>query len=286
MATRGCSWNPFGNKAVIRSWRIPHRTLRFSHNPFATNNLREQRNFRSPFRSQLRVGLNHTLQDCLRRLPTIGGRGTTQRDGGSARWRVRRSPVGRVFAVLVVLAISSRSEARQVRAELAAIVGATAAALSCPARAGWTLPGGYVRPFAGRPSAASQADRTLMVEPESAEPIWKTRSVSRSGGVPGRRGVRRRRRRGADHRAGARRATRRGGTATLAYARRVLALTEASTRWRRSCSAGRPRLRGWLWPTGRILRVDFEHTWGRGTLLPSNDEDVPERCLLRVRGRP
>ena len=31
MATRGCSWNPFGNKAVIRSWRIPHRTPR----PFA-----------------------------------------------------------------------------------------------------------------------------------------------------------------------------------------------------------------------------------------------------------
>ena len=28
MATRGCSWNPFGNKAVIRSWRIPHRTPR------------------------------------------------------------------------------------------------------------------------------------------------------------------------------------------------------------------------------------------------------------------
>ena len=81
--------------ATRRTWGS-HRTLRFSHNPFAINDLREQRNFRSPFRSQLRVGLNHTLQDCLRRLPTIGGRGTTQRDGGSARWRVRRSPVGRV----------------------------------------------------------------------------------------------------------------------------------------------------------------------------------------------
>ena len=30
MATRGCSWNPFGNKAVIRSWRIPRRTPRIS----------------------------------------------------------------------------------------------------------------------------------------------------------------------------------------------------------------------------------------------------------------
>ena len=30
MARRRCSWNPFGNKAVIRSWRIPHRTPRIS----------------------------------------------------------------------------------------------------------------------------------------------------------------------------------------------------------------------------------------------------------------
>ena len=29
MATRRCSWNPLGNKAVIRSWRSPHRTPRF-----------------------------------------------------------------------------------------------------------------------------------------------------------------------------------------------------------------------------------------------------------------
>ena len=33
MATRGCSWNPFGNKAVIRSWRIPHRTPRITPRP-------------------------------------------------------------------------------------------------------------------------------------------------------------------------------------------------------------------------------------------------------------
>ena len=30
MATRGCSSNPLGNKAVIRSWRLPHRTPRIS----------------------------------------------------------------------------------------------------------------------------------------------------------------------------------------------------------------------------------------------------------------
>ena len=90
------------DKAVIPRWRIPHRTPRFLRNVFTINNLREERNFRSPFRSQLRVGLHHTLQDCLRRLPTIGGRGTTQRDGGSARWRVRRSPVGRANALAVV----------------------------------------------------------------------------------------------------------------------------------------------------------------------------------------
>ena len=28
MARRRCSWNPFGNKAVIPSWRSPHRTPR------------------------------------------------------------------------------------------------------------------------------------------------------------------------------------------------------------------------------------------------------------------
>ena len=34
--------------------------------------------------------------------------------------------------------------------------------------------GEHVRPFAGQPSAASQADRTLMVEPDSAQPAWRT----------------------------------------------------------------------------------------------------------------
>ena len=36
------------------------------------------------------------------------------------------------------------------------------------------------------PARGWPAGRTLMVEPDSAEPIWKTpRSVSRSGGEPG-----------------------------------------------------------------------------------------------------
>ena len=33
MATRRCSWNPLGNKAVIRSWRSSHRTPRHGATP-------------------------------------------------------------------------------------------------------------------------------------------------------------------------------------------------------------------------------------------------------------
>ena len=43
MAKRRCSWNPFGNKAVIRSWRTPLRTPRFFGNSFLISSLREQR---------------------------------------------------------------------------------------------------------------------------------------------------------------------------------------------------------------------------------------------------
>ena len=39
--------------------------------------------------------------------------------------------------------------------------------------------GGHVRPFVVRLPAAGPADRTLMVEPDSAEPIWKTRAACR-----------------------------------------------------------------------------------------------------------
>ena len=45
---RGVHWNPFGNKAVIRSWRLPHRTLRYLHNSSVINNLREQGDFSFP----------------------------------------------------------------------------------------------------------------------------------------------------------------------------------------------------------------------------------------------
>ena len=40
----------------------PYRTLRVMRNSFAINNLQAQRNFRYPFHSQFRLGLNHTLQ--------------------------------------------------------------------------------------------------------------------------------------------------------------------------------------------------------------------------------
>ena len=53
--------------------------------------------------------------------------------------------------------------------------------------------GGHVRPFVVRLPAAGPADRTLMVEPDSAEPIWEPA---------------------------------------------LWAAYLASTRWRRSCSAG------------------------------------------------
>ena len=66
------------------------------------------------------------------------------------------------------------------------------------------------------------ADRTLMVEPDSAEPIWKTCAAFQRAPVEPPVAVVERRWR---------------------KARRVLALTEASTRWRRSCSAGRSQSR-------------------------------------------
>ena len=59
-----------------------------------------------------RAGLNHTLQDHLRRLPTVGGPGHDTerwRLGALARRSIASSPVS---AVLVELAICSRSEAR------------------------------------------------------------------------------------------------------------------------------------------------------------------------------
>ena len=64
-----------GDRAAVPRWRSPHRTPRFLHNQFIIYNLRGRRDFRSPFRSQFRVGLNHTLQDYLRRLPTVDGPG-------------------------------------------------------------------------------------------------------------------------------------------------------------------------------------------------------------------
>ena len=48
MTTRGCSWIPLATRRLIPSWRSPHRTLRYSHNPFIISNLREQRNFPFP----------------------------------------------------------------------------------------------------------------------------------------------------------------------------------------------------------------------------------------------
>ena len=43
--------------------------------------------------------------------------------------------------------------------------------------------------FAVRAGRGRPADRTLMVEPDSAEPIWKTRAACRGvAGVPGRSG--------------------------------------------------------------------------------------------------
>ena len=43
-------------------WRHPHRTLRGICNLFIENNLQESHNFRYPFRSQFRSGLNHTCR--------------------------------------------------------------------------------------------------------------------------------------------------------------------------------------------------------------------------------
>ena len=70
-----------------------------------------------------------------------------------------------------------------------------------------------------------------MVEPDSAEPIWKKPAQRVEEWRRARcRGARRRRRRGSDHRAGARRATlpRRGGIATLAYWHASLAVRNYS----------------------------------------------------------
>ena len=74
---------------------LPHRTLRFIRNSFVINNLRAQRNFRYPFHSQFRIGLNHTLQDYLRRLPTVDGPGHDTdrcRLGAVARPPIASSP--------------------------------------------------------------------------------------------------------------------------------------------------------------------------------------------------
>ena len=53
----------------------PHRTPRRLHNPSRMNNLQEPQNFRHPFRSQFRSGLNHTLRDYMGRLRTDGAQG-------------------------------------------------------------------------------------------------------------------------------------------------------------------------------------------------------------------
>jgi hypothetical protein len=71
MAKRRCSWNPFGNKAVIRSWRTPLRTPSLLGNQFCISRLREQRRIHSHFRAQFRSVLSRTLQDLLR--PSAGG---------------------------------------------------------------------------------------------------------------------------------------------------------------------------------------------------------------------
>ena len=86
---------PAGGKLVWVS------VLCYPHNQSRMNNLQEAHNSRPPFRSQFRSGLNHTLQDCLGRLWTVGRRRTTHTETPSGALRGRRWPVRRVLAVLV-----------------------------------------------------------------------------------------------------------------------------------------------------------------------------------------
>ena len=55
MDAPGCSWNPVGNKAVIRSWRIPLRTPLLPCNSFEISGLREQRHQSVPVSFTIRT---------------------------------------------------------------------------------------------------------------------------------------------------------------------------------------------------------------------------------------
>ena len=95
----GVHTSPVLECSTQRAW-IPHRTLRRLHNPSRMNNLQEPHNFRYPFRSQFRSGLNHTLRDYLGR-PSV----RLRRPASSIRSRDRsataRRPCGRCVSSLL-----------------------------------------------------------------------------------------------------------------------------------------------------------------------------------------
>ena len=64
---------PTAMLAFLQTPWLSHRTLRYLHNSFVINDLREQGIVRALFRSEFRSELNHTLQDYLSRLGTVGG---------------------------------------------------------------------------------------------------------------------------------------------------------------------------------------------------------------------